>query len=306
MGHSDTRVVPLCAGIMKYLCINKGIQNMEFLSGGFWAAEGQAVVPNLLTSAGEIGIDLSGHKAHYVTMEDIESSSLIIPQDAMVARGISAILGENKEKLTRPLSAFDPANLNLHAFRRSREECVTFCEKLLKKLVARERARAKIAESIVYRLLKKEEAPAVLPLETICFSHPWTLENIESELVKETAIFIGAFYEEQLVGYASCYLVQDVAYMNNVGVHPDYRQMGIGEKLMATLEELAGEKGAVVLTLEVRSKNAVAIAMYNKLGYKKHGVRRFFYRDPVDDGDIMTKVLKDDPQNNGLIYFKDQ
>ncbi len=304
VGHSDTRLVPLCAAIMKYLCINKDIDNMEFSSGGFWAVEGQGAVPDLLTSAGEIGIDLSEHKAHYVTLEDMESANLIIPQDAMVARGVSSALGDQKDKLHRPMCVYDPSNHYIRAFRQSREECVEFCEKLLKKLVAAEKTREKIASSIVYRPVQSEEAAMVLPLETACFSHPWTLDNIQSEIEKETSIFLGAFHEEKMVGYASCYVVHGTAYMNNVGVHPDYRQMGIGETLIVRLEDLAREQNADVLTLEVRSKNTVAIAMYEKLGYKQHGVRRFFYRDPVDDGNIMTKTLVEVPKDDGIIRFQ--
>ncbi len=303
VGHSDTRVVPLCAAVMKYLCINKGITNMEFKSSGFWAVEGQRATENVITAAGEVGIDLSVHKSHYVTLDDLQCASLIIPQDAMIARGVASALNNNKKKIYRPMDVYDPSNLPMGAFRQSRNECVSFCEKLFKKLVNMEKTREKIMKAIEYRPVTPEEAPLVYELEELCFSHPWTLANIESEIQKENGIFIGAFYEDKMVGYASCYLVEDTAFMNNVGVHPDYRGFGIGEALMIRLEALAAERGIFLLCLEVRSKNTVAIGMYKKLGYEKKGSRRFFYRDPLDDADIMNKLLKDLPEDNGIIWF---
>ncbi len=302
VGHSDTRITPLCAAIMKYLCLNKGLEGFEFFSGGFWAMEGQSVNPALLTSAGEIGIDLEDYKAHYVTAQDIESATLIIPQDDMVSRGVSSFLGNDKEKLYRPMRVYDPTENSVYPFRRSREECMAFCEKLFKKLASMEKEKNKIISAIEYRSVKKEEAAMVFSLEELCFSHPWTVANIESEIEKETSIFLGAFYENQMVGYASCYLVEHTGFMNNVGVHPSYRQLGIGQSLMQHLEEAAIEQTTYVLTLEVRSKNAAAIGMYQKLGYKQQGVRRFFYRDPIDDGIIMTKVIAQLPENDGFIF----
>ncbi len=304
VGHSDTRVTPLCAAIMKYLCINKEVENIEFSSSGFWAMEGQSVHPSLLRSAGEIGIDLSQYKSHYVTMEDIQSASLIVPQDAMVARGVASALGEgNKEKIYRPMHVYEPDNSAVQVFRRSREECLAFCEKLLKKLVVTEKEREKVASVVVYRPVTKEEAEQVLLLEEACFSHPWTLANIESEIDKENSIFLGAFFEGKMVGYASLYHVAGAGFMNNVGVHPDYRHLGIGETLMQQLETLSLEIDLKIISLEVRSKNKVAIGMYEKLGYKKRGQRPLFYRDPMDDADIMTKIIQELPEDDGIYRF---
>ena len=303
VGHSDTRITPLCSAIMKYLCINKEVEDLEFSSSGFWAMEGQAVHPTLLTAAGEIGIDLSEYKAHYITIEDIEWATLIIPQDAMVARGVAAAMEHSKNKLTRPLMVFQPDSASIFKFRKCRDECLVYCEKLLKKLSVSGKDRVQLSSDMEYRTILKEEAPQVLALEQACFSHPWTLANIESEIEKDTGFFVGAFHEGEMVGYASLYYVEGSAFMNNVGVHPDFRQLGIGETLMKELEKLSLEKGIYTISLEVRSKNNPAISMYEKLGYKKAGTRKFFYRDPVDDGDIMTKIIRELPKDAGVYRF---
>ena len=48
------------------------------------------------------------------------------------------------------------------------------------------------------------------------------------------------------------------------------------------------EKGVSVIHLEVRSGNAAARAFYEKEGFTVDGVRKNYYRDPVEDAVNMT------------------
>ena len=43
------------------------------------------------------------------------------------------------------------------------------------------------------------------------------------------------------------------------------------------------------MTLEVRESNAPAIALYEKHGYGRVGVRPAYYRGPKEDAVLMTK-----------------
>ena len=46
--------------------------------------------------------------------------------------------------------------------------------------------------------------------------------------------------------------------------------------------------GGVFITLEVRSSNVPAIALYRSLGFTEVGVRRNFYTEPREDAVIFT------------------
>lgn len=145
----------------------------------------------------------------------------------------------------------------------------------------------------------------VLRLERLCFSAPWTRENIESTLKSNCGIFLAAIDGDsdgdqaqkndpcsiRVAGYISATAPCETAYINNVAVDPDLRRKGIGKALLCELERAAKKKGCLEATLEVRKSNAPAAALYEKCGYKSVGLRKDFYRNPCEDALIMTKIF---------------
>ena len=75
--------------------------------------------------------------------------------------------------------------------------------------------------------------------------------------------------------------------VSNVAVHPAYRGRGISRKMLDVLMREARADGVQAFTLEVRAGNAVAVNLYESLGFRTEGVRPRFYDDPVEDGLIM-------------------
>jgi ribosomal-protein-alanine N-acetyltransferase len=53
----------------------------------------------------------------------------------------------------------------------------------------------------------------------------------------------------------------------------------------------AKQNDCVFITLEVRPSNSGAIALYQKFGFAEAGRRKRFYRDPDEDGLILTLNL---------------
>jgi ribosomal-protein-alanine N-acetyltransferase len=60
--------------------------------------------------------------------------------------------------------------------------------------------------------------------------------------------------------------------------------------MMAYAISVAQEKMAEVLALEVRASNSAAIALYEKLGLVRTGVRRNYY-EGRDDAVLMEKKI---------------
>ena len=81
----------------------------------------------------------------------------------------------------------------------------------------------------------------------------------------------------------------DEAHVTNIGALSDYRGAGIGELLMRSLMNLAKDRGAKKMTLEVRKTNYVAQNLYSKLGFEPIGIRRGYYLDDGEDAVIMWK-----------------
>lgn len=78
-----------------------------------------------------------------------------------------------------------------------------------------------------------------------------------------------------------------------IAVRKDHWGQGIGSSLMQRQIDFARETGAEVISLEVRSDNHRAIALYRKFGFEKFGTFRNFFK--IDgmyfDADYMNLYL---------------
>ena len=129
----------------------------------------------------------------------------------------------------------------------------------------------------------------IAQLEKLCFSDPWSVNSIASELDNKLAFWLVATDEDRVAGYIGSQTVMDETDMMNVAVHPDYRRQGIAEALIVSLLENLKEQGSHSLTLEVRASNVPAIALYDKLGFAEVGRRKNYYRNPKEDALILRK-----------------
>jgi len=57
-------------------------------------------------------------------------------------------------------------------------------------------------------------------------------------------------------------------------VLPAYRGQGIGRRLLEACIEKAWSKGMTRVDLETRADNAAAIALYEKVGFRREGLAR--------------------------------
>ena len=138
--------------------------------------------------------------------------------------------------------------------------------------------------------MNETHVAAVAALEKLCFADPWSLSSIASELNNPLALWLVAVKDGDLIGYIGSQSVMGESDMMNVAVHPDHRRKGLGEMLVLALcEALSGENTS--LALEVRSSNAPAISLYEKLGFVQVGLRRNYYRNPKEDALILRKEL---------------
>jgi len=64
-----------------------------------------------------------------------------------------------------------------------------------------------------------------------------------------------------------------------LGVASTVRNRGIGSRLVATLERVAGRKDCTSLILEVGDRNRAAVEFYNRCGFKQFGFRYGYYED---------------------------
>ena len=137
---------------------------------------------------------------------------------------------------------------------------------------------------MVIRTLTIDDLEAVVALEAANAPAPWSEGVFRNELAADNRIYLAAD-EDGVVGFAGAMLVDDEAHVTNLLVDPDRRRQGMGFELMKSLIEAAVEAGARHLTLEVRSRNEAARALYARLGLAPVGIRKGYYGD--DDALIL-------------------
>jgi ribosomal-protein-alanine N-acetyltransferase len=118
-------------------------------------------------------------------------------------------------------------------------------------------------------------------------SEGWSAEDFRSEADKSGGIVLAAYDGDRLAGLIAGFTAADTGEILTVATAPEYRRMGVARTLMESFLAAIPED-VENIALEVRSSNYAAIALYESFGFVKAGVRKRFYRDPVEDADVMV------------------
>ena len=86
--------------------------------------------------------------------------------------------------------------------------------------------------------------------------------------------------------------VLDEAEILEVAVSEDLRRNGIASELMDEVFVWCGKNGIAQIFLEVRESNFAARSYYKKYGFVEDGVRKNYYRDPIENAVLMSKKLQ--------------
>ena len=89
--------------------------------------------------------------------------------------------------------------------------------------------------ALLIRDARREDLPALEALEGLCFSVPWTREQLESQLPDARHVFLAAEEDGRLLGYVGMMHVLDEGYISNVAVAPEARRRGVGTLLIREL-----------------------------------------------------------------------
>lgn len=137
----------------------------------------------------------------------------------------------------------------------------------------------------VIRKIALGELNLVKKMEQKCFSSNYFNEKeIEEMYINDRYDFFGIWSSGSFVGYLIIIDSIDVYEIIKVGVGEEYRGRGLGKLLI----EKAFESIKVDLMLEVRESNSSAIKLYEKIGFKKIGLRKGYYGDTGEDALILV------------------
>lgn len=126
---------------------------------------------------------------------------------------------------------------------------------------------------------------AVLVLENLIFTTPWSKEQYCRLMQAGICKVFGAWDAEELVAYAAVSLNRAAFELEiyNIAVHPEHRLRGLAGQLTGLVLEAAGALKLDRAILEVRESNVPARSLYEKLGFRKAGRRSAYYSNPDED-----------------------
>lgn len=147
-------------------------------------------------------------------------------------------------------------------------------------------------EGIAYKPLDARHVAEVAALEAaVMGTDAWNEALVADELGRADRVWWAAYAadpkmplsaEAPLVGYAGGWVVDGDLQILKVGVDPAWRRHGIARVLLARVADDARNLGARTSSLEVRTGNAGAQALYAALGYEALGRRPRYYSDGED------------------------
>ncbi len=163
-----------------------------------------------------------------------------------------------------------------------------------------------IDTQLTFMPMQPSDMRAVMSLEAISHSHPWTQGNFSDSLTaghwaycirpEMTAKAELATNLPALWGYCILYPAVDELHLLNITIDPVLRRNGIGSRVMQAIEGIATQQKMSRVILEVRPSNIPAVKLYERMGYAIIGVRRAYY--PIDeatgkreDAGVMAKSI---------------
>ena len=130
------------------------------------------------------------------------------------------------------------------------------------------------------------DIPALVALERIAFSDPWSSADFADCRAAGWPILVAATGPD-LVGYIVGRALLDEAEILNLGVAEPVRRRGIARELVRALLAEFSERGVRTVFLEVRESNHPARRLYDSFGFREVGRRSRYYQKPVEDAVVL-------------------
>ncbi|MCR5727495.1 MAG: ribosomal protein S18-alanine N-acetyltransferase [Lachnospiraceae bacterium] len=141
------------------------------------------------------------------------------------------------------------------------------------------------------RPIEPKDIPAVYNIEWECFSDSWSEKTLQSTMNEKGHSLFVAEEDGDVIGYGVTRQVLDECEILRIAVKKDSRKKGAGNLLMGFMVNSAVSNGAQLFFLEVREHNIPAIALYRKHGFIESGLRKEYYKDPVESAVLMSKCI---------------
>ncbi|MEO7041129.1 MAG: ribosomal protein S18-alanine N-acetyltransferase [Gemmatimonadaceae bacterium] len=155
--------------------------------------------------------------------------------------------------------------------------------------------------TVIIRDARASDLPAVVAIERVSFSDPWTVGMFTTHLPPRVgAQFLVAERSGDTVGFALSQTVMDESELLNIAVDPATRKTGVGAELLDAMMVRCTKAGAASMWLEVRASNSSARRLYETRGFVSAGLRKRYYQSPREDAIVLRADLGLEVRNESV------
>jgi len=141
------------------------------------------------------------------------------------------------------------------------------------------------------RLATFADIPALQQLDSLCGLNAWTPDVYKGLILSDSCEVTVWINDRTVIGFCAVRSVCPDLELLKIGVHPERQGEGIATALLHGALSDAIKAGCHECFLEVRWSNNRAISFYKKEGFEMVGIRRKYYRAPVEDARVMRKKM---------------
>jgi ribosomal-protein-alanine N-acetyltransferase len=149
-------------------------------------------------------------------------------------------------------------------------------------------------DNVRLRLMTAADLDVLMPFEQLMFgTESWSRQGYLDELA-DTELrdyLVAELVTGELLGSGGLMTIGETAQILTVGVLPNARRRGVGRILVRALVELARQRLADEVLLEVRIDNDPAKKLYESEGFAILGLRRGYYEHGRVDAVTMRLAL---------------
>jgi len=136
--------------------------------------------------------------------------------------------------------------------------------------------------------LRRRHLRHVVQIEEANYPRPWSSTVFLSEIAqRKSRRYTVATIGPLVVGYCGLMVVAEDGHITTLTVDTAWHRRSIGTVLLLDQARAASALGVRHMTLEVRTSNTGAQALYRRFGFAPVGVRRNYYPETGEDAIVM-------------------
>lgn len=134
-----------------------------------------------------------------------------------------------------------------------------------------------LMKALKFSPMRNEDLTEALHIENDVYPFPWSRGNFLDSIQSDYQVWVARDGSGAIAGYFFLMLAVDDAHLLNITVRRDLHGRGVGHALLDRAVSLTSEAGLESVLLEVRPSNTRAVAIYQRYGFRRIGLRKGYY-----------------------------